>query len=669
MLCRILLLMSAPTAAVVERPPSEAGNSFYAPNRAPLKRTPLIKLPITSFRPGGWVRRHLELQRDGLAGHLGEISVWLTKKDNAWLSKEGKGKYGWEEVPYWLRGYARIAFLLDDHGMIDETKLWVEAALSSQREDGDFGPVHYHRDGMRDLWGQMLMLQVLQSYYEKTSDQRVLALMTRYFRWQAQIPDEKLLKDYWENSRGGDNIASVYWLYNRTGEKALLGLAAKLDKNTADWRTPGRLPNFHNVNVAQGFREPAIVWQQSQKPEDLEASYRDFRFIREQYGQVPGGMFGADENARKGYDDPRQATETCGFVEQLGSNLQMTAITGDPFWTANSEDVAFNSLPAAFMPDYRALRYLTAPNHVVSDAKNHSPGIANEGPFLLMNPFSSRCCQHNHTSGWVNYLEGTWMATQDDGLACLSYTEGEVMARAGGQMVTIKTATRYPFDGKVTLTIDCSEKGEFPLYLLVPHWASGATIKSPDGGAPVKPGNYTVVRRSWKKGDKVTINFPFRPKIRQWAKMKNCMSVDLGPLTFSLKVPETYVKVDGLATVLWDSGFQPGVDQKPWPTHEILPAGEWNFGLEAEPSLKVIRKPWPSGNDPFTSGTVPLEIEAWGRQIPEWGVDGTGLASVLPPSPVLVKSPRVRLKLIPMGAARLRISSFPQAAPALQHKA
>src|SRR5882724_8571309 len=74
---------------------SGAGKNYIG-NRAPLLKEHFIKLPVTAFRPGGWLKKQLELQRDGLTGHLGEISVWLSKKDNAWLTKNGKGKYGWE---------------------------------------------------------------------------------------------------------------------------------------------------------------------------------------------------------------------------------------------------------------------------------------------------------------------------------------------------------------------------------------------------------------------------------------------------------------------------------------------------------------------------------------------------------------------------------------------
>ncbi|MBV6458313.1 MAG: hypothetical protein HONBIEJF_01440 [Fimbriimonadaceae bacterium] len=664
MLAALLMTALSAPASIVDRPPTAGKNAFYFPNREPLRPVPLMKLPITAFRPAGWLLEMLDRQRKGLAGELGKISIWLIKQDNAWLNPEGKGKYGWEEVPYWLRGYCRIGFVLNDPAMIEETKLWVEGAFKSVRPNGDFGPIVLKGKGNRDLWAQMLMLQILQAWHEHSGDKRVIELMTNYFRWQLTIPDEAFLQDYWENSRGGDNLASVYWLYNRTGDAFLLELATKIDRNTANWRQLGRLPNFHVVNIAECFRAPATYFQQSGNEADLRASYRNFEFIREKYGEVPGGMFGADENARPGHDDPHQATETCAFVEQILSNQVMTAITGDPLWVANTEDVAFNSMPAAFMPDQRALRYLTAPNMVVSDAANHHPGIDNPGPYLLMNPFSSRCCQHNHTSGWVNFLESTWMATQDNGLAALTFCEGTVTAKvADGKEVTITTTTHYPFDGAVVMEVGTASPVRFPLYVLVPLWAKGASIKVAGKAERCEPGKYLRIEREWSKGDRVEISLPFEPRVRVWDQMKDAVSVDCGPLTFSLRIEEEYRRVDGLKTAQHDSSWQPGVDQQPWPTFEILPKSDWNFGLVSGTKFKVSAKPWPKSNYPFTLADVPIELEAEGRQIPSWGIDENGLCAILPKSPVATDRPRQKLKLIPMGAARLRISSFPQVKP------
>ncbi|MGV8878976.1 MAG: beta-L-arabinofuranosidase domain-containing protein [Sphingobacteriaceae bacterium] len=59
---------------------------------------------------------------------------------------------------------------------------------------------------------------------------------------------------------------------------------------------------------------------------------------------------GGDENSRKGNDDPRQAIETCGLVEQMTSDQMLLGYTGDKFWAENFEDVAFNTFSAAFIP-------------------------------------------------------------------------------------------------------------------------------------------------------------------------------------------------------------------------------------------------------------------------------------------------------------------------------
>lgn len=652
---------------VISKPANNSTNAYYVSNKAPLQLQYFVKLPVTAIKPGGWLRKQLELQRDGLTGNLGEISIWLSKTDNAWLNKEGKGKWGWEELPYWLKGYGNIAYMLGDEKMLRETKFWIEAVLNNQRDNGDFGPFVEKGQGKRDLWTNMPMLWCLQSYYEYARDPRVLRLMSNYFKWQASIPDDKFLEDYWEKSRGGDNLVSVYWLYNHTGERWLLDLATKIDKNTANWRQKDNLPNWHNVNIAQCFREPATYYLQSGNGEDLAATYTNFKLVRNSYGQVPGGMFGADENARKGYDDPRQAVETCGMVEQMTSDQMLMWFTGDTYWAENCEDVAFNTFPAAFMPDYRSLRYLTAPNMVVSDSKNHAPGLQNNGPFLMMNPFSSRCCQHNHAAGWVYYAENSWMATPDNGLAVQLYSEGSVTATVGnGTEVTLIENTHYPFEETVQFTVQTGRAVSFPLYLRIPQWSATATVKV--NGKPVaiqpQPGGYIKLTNTWKNGDKISLQLPMKLKVQEWTKNKNSVSVAYGPLTFSLKIAENYVEKDSKATAIGDSRWQESADPKKWPSYEIYPASAWNYGLllnsqQPAQSFTVVKKKWPADNNPWTATGAPIELRAKGKKINSWTIDQYGLCGVLPQSPVQTEEPVASLTLVPMGSARLRISAFP----------
>jgi len=641
-------------------------NAHYVGNRAPLQPLHFVKLPVGSIQPEGWLKEFLIRQRNGLTGQLGEISAWLQKDGNAWLSPDGKGAYGWEEVPYWLKGFANIGYILKDEKIIAEAKIWIEAVLNSQRDDGYFGP-WIEKRGRPDLWGNMIMVWSLQSYYEFSGDERIIQFLTEYFRWQSTLPDEMFLKDFWENSRGGDNLYSVYWLYNITGDSFLLELAEKTHRNTANWRQDTNLPNWHCVNIAQSFREPATWWMQSKDSVDLCATYNNFWLIRRTFGQVPGGMFGADENARLGYIDPRQGVETCAMVEQMNSNQMLLRFTGDPFWADHCEEVAFNTYSVAVMPDFKSLRYITSPNMVTADDKNHNPGINNRGPFLMMNPFSSRCCQHNHTQGWPYYAENLWLATPDNGLAAVLFCASSVTANVADEKeVTIVQETNYPFEEQVRLRINTSEDVDFPLYIRIPAWTknAGLTLNNNTLKTKLEPGSYTRISRIWKDGDVLTVNFPMELSVRQWAVNQNSLSVDYGPLTFSLKIDEQYEMRGSKETAIGDSRWQEGVDANKWPSWEIRPASPWNYGLivnteNPKQSFTVVKKTWPDDNFPFTAESVPIEIKAKGRRIPSWCVDQFDLCAVLPAYPAKADGPVENITLIPMGAARLRISAFP----------
>jgi len=662
-------------ATVVERPSTATYNAHYVSNKKPLQPLVFIKLPVGSIKPDGWIKKYLELQRDGLTGKLGEISAWLEKKNNAWFSGTGQGDHGWEEVPYWLKGYGDLGYILNDKSIIDETKLWLEKVFQSQRKDGYFGPGEVVRNKenqivkIPDLWPNMIMLWCLQSYYEYSNDKRVIPFMTNYFHWQATVPDSLLLRTYWENSRGGDNLYSIYWLYNQTGEKSLLDLGTKIFRNTANWNQQNNLPNWHNVNIAQSFREPATYYMQTKDSSLLQATYNNFHLVRNIYGQVPGGMFGADEDARKGYTDPRQAVETCGMVEQMASDEILSGITGDPMWADNCENVAFNTYPAAVMPDFRGLRYLTAPNMVVSDSKDHSPGIENSGPFLTMNPFSSRCCQHNHSQGWPYYEEHLWMATPDNGIAAMMYNSSDVTAKVGdkkGKTVTLKQTTHYPFDENIKIEVSAQSPVSFPLYLRIPRWCNDAKVLVNGNVVDVKasPSSYIRLENKWKQGDVVELRLPMQLSLQLWTQNKNSVSVNYGPLTFSLKIKEYYQKVSSKESAIGDSKWQPDADQSKWPAYNIYPASMWNYGLELNDKpladqFQIIKKPWPENNFPFDQKDVPVMLKAKGKLIPEWTIDKYGLCGVLPESPVNVHTEEQEIELIPMGAARLRISAFP----------
>ncbi len=78
-----------------------------------------------------------------------------------------------------------------------------------------------------------------------------------------------------------------------------------------------------------------------------------------------------------------------------------------------------------------------------------------------------------------------------------------------------------------------------------------------------------------------------------------------------------------------------------------------------ESSFQVVQRDWPPSDMPFTLEGVPLELVGSGKKIPEWELDDQGLVGLLQPSPVQSSQPTEKITLVPMGAARLRVSSFP----------
>jgi hypothetical protein len=137
--------------------------------------------------------------------------------------------------------------------------------------------------------------------------------------------------------------------------------------------------------------------------------------------------------------------------------------------------------------------------------------------------------------------------------------------------------------------------------------------------------------------------------IRKWPKNHDSVSVDYGPLTFSLAIGERFRKFGGTTK---------------WPEQEVFPTTAWNYGLvvdEKDPaeSFEIRRSKEPLAKQPFTPEDTPISVVAQARKIPAWKQDGTGMVRQLGPSPVKSGEPIEKVRLIPMGAARLRITSFP----------
>jgi hypothetical protein len=225
---RILLSSGTPVDAASLSP---SAPSPAIKNRAPLAPGAFCFLPLGSIRPVGWLKEQLRIQADGLSGHLDE--TWADVGPNSgWLGGTGES---WERGPYFLDGLVPLAYLLDDARLKAKAQRFIDWTLNHQAASGMIGP-----SSNDDWWPRIVMLKVLTQYQELTGDPRVIPVMQKYFRYQlAELP-RRPLRD-WGKFRWQDELLSVIWLYNRTGEASLLDLARLLREQGHDC---GLRPNF-----------------------------------------------------------------------------------------------------------------------------------------------------------------------------------------------------------------------------------------------------------------------------------------------------------------------------------------------------------------------------------------------------------------------------------------
>ncbi|MCG2791395.1 MAG: hypothetical protein L6305_06575, partial [Actinomycetia bacterium] len=116
-------------------------------------------LPLGSIKPLGWLRKQLQIQADGLTGHIDEFWEDLGP-NNKWL---GGDKEGWERGPYYADGLIPLAYLLDDEKLKNKAKIWVGAFLNNQNKEGWIGPVKAEQGRYQqyDPWPIFVVLKVL----------------------------------------------------------------------------------------------------------------------------------------------------------------------------------------------------------------------------------------------------------------------------------------------------------------------------------------------------------------------------------------------------------------------------------------------------------------------------------------------------------------------------
>lgn len=667
----------------------------YVGSRAPLTESPYLELPLGAIKPESWLMEQLHRMATGMTGNLDSIYPEVVGPRNGWLGGDGDG---WERGPYWIDGLLPLAYILDDEDLKAKAQKWVEWTINNQTEDGYIGPIPFDQEpenepglqrGQRtDWWPKMVMLKILQQYYNATGDRRVIETLTKYFKYQLkELPNRPLDNlTLWANRRGGDNLQVVYWLYNITGDKFLLDLGDIIQEQTFPWTTifsneenyddptevwyydklkrypfdsteinsltVSKIGGLHTVNFAQGLKEPIVAYQKDADQKHLDAVKKALKDIKKYHGQAQG-MYGGDEPLHG--TNPIQGIEFCSISEEMFSLETMLKITGDMEFADLLEKITYNALPAQASDDFNSRQYFQAANQVeISDRVD--PGFQNnshKGTDFVFGTLSGYpCCTTNMHQSWPKFVQNLFYATPDGGVAALQYAPSSVkMLVADSVALEIKETTGFPFRESVNFELGLAKNASFPFNLRIPAWSKGATIaingKKVD--ADVKD-QVAILNREWKNGDKISLNLPMAITTSKWHEFST--AVERGPLVYALKIEGEERTKDR------NDGYREFT--------EVYPKEPWNFGLiqneldKLPESVEVTENKW-DGRYPWNLENAPIALKMKGLRVPEWKADHG-----IPYFPSFwgeyagdTTGNIQEITLVPYGCTTLRISQFP----------
>jgi hypothetical protein len=176
----------------------------------------------------------------------------------------------------------------------------------------------------------------------------------------------------------------------------------------------------------------------------------------------------------------------------------------------------------------------------------------------------------------------TWMYAKGAGGIYVNLFVGSTatVENVAGTDVQMVQATDYPWNGKVSLTVNPKAQKKFSIRIRVPNRNVSSLYEStPDSngiasisvnGSAVKPTiekGYVVITRAWKAGDKVDVAFPLKvQRVRASEKIvadRGRVALRYGPLVYNIeKVDQDITQVLGPGSALnteWKGDLLGGV--------------------------------------------------------------------------------------------------------------
>lgn len=634
-------------------------------------------LPVNNISARGWTKEYLDRQISGITGNIKKCGEPFDTEKCLWETAEQKDNwYPYEQQAYWVDGALKCAYETKNSKLLKEIQGIIYSAIQKAKENG--GHIGFSNtkapkesDTEKSLkylhWPQAVFFRALMAEYEINKDKRILDALVTHYKSTPLV----------HVGRNACNVECLAWLYKKTGDTAFKDMAVLLFEKYQTTTEP-ELPfesltdntpfSIHGVTLCETLKLYPIMWDITGNIEYLNMGILGLNKLNKQALMVDG-VISSEEFVES--NTAIMAHETCDIADYSWALGYFFLATGNTEYLDLIERMCLNAAPAVVTPDFTALQYFSSPNQVIA-AENSTHCRYTRGTYTMSyRPYGwAACCVGNVNRIMPNYINKLWHKSDDNSLYATLYAPSYYEE----DNLKITEDTEYPFDLKITFTIEAQKPVKRKIGFRIPSWADDYILETT--ATITKENGFVCAEKEWTDKEIITLTFITQPKLKD--SVEGGVYVDYGPLLFALDIERK------------DEAFVAKTHNSTFYSHNMYPTGSWNYGLRKDLIKKNGIKVEKTRSDDYVWSSPRLKLTVPAQKIVNWTLIKTDTVDryVYSPDNSVINSSFIYRKvqgeflmtppipdsktalensygevenitLVPYGIAKLRISVFP----------
>ena len=509
----------------------------------------------------------------GLLGHAvdvgynGRLAHYINSPQSeaiALFSPEvvAKGKGGWrgEHAGKWMYAASRAYERTGDPAVLERLTSVADYLVSLQEEDGYLGCYRkdkrfYHRpapEAMTVDWDTWIIAYLIKGFTETTvatGDPKYADCALRlaeFLHWTVFDQGIKIAQTGMHSGMAGcgmlDPLCDLYKLRPEPKVRAMIDECIKEMDETPCLQLITLLGKDYDVSLVGNGKiyemnrcltGLAKAYQLFGDERLLKACLNAWECIRSTHLTTLGGPWGGINCCLELFNRPAEwapyeVTETCSFMEWMHFTWEMLQITGEGKYASELEKTAYNALMAARAEDGDRWIYYVRTNGEFGPGADWS--CCWSSGMTALEDVPVYMYEARKAGVFVNIIsESSAVLPVKGGRVCIAQTAdyahtGCVEFVIGADGAPFRDLARTlsgngPETASPSAPAATLPSGAWTLAVHMPEWASSWTVcvNGKAVKATVKDG-YITVRRAWKAGDRLTLEFPYeiRTLERAW---------------------------------------------------------------------------------------------------------------------------------------------------------